>query len=318
MIASSLGLTLCLATFACVRVCTQASTQATRLSIENRLLGQGYLSALDELDYWTRYDDPHASAQPLRAPGEPFQPLPFTGDLTLDPDQSAPANWWRGVGCTNDPTTAPAYGRYDRIAANDPGAPFRHQPMLLDRVASGLGFVALFDYAPANLLYSHAESGGAIPPRWWEYADMPDRLAVYDTRRAPRDFCGATHGGAFVITLDPVLLAAGASHHRFDLWSWSGPWGDPWTGRGAVAASASTAEALPLSPAHWPRVQTTVRHLSANYRHLHAAGVRLVSPLTGEVIRLSFTTTTTTLRGARRQRRSTSGWAKPGDPTLDD
>jgi hypothetical protein len=42
-----------------------------------------------------------------------------------------------------------------------------------------------------------------------------------------------------------------------------------------------------------------------------------MSPLTGQQTFLSFTTISTSLRGARQQRRPSGGWAQPGDPTLD-
>ena len=61
-----------------------------------------------------------------------------------------------------------------------------------------------------------------------------------------------------------------------------------------------------------------------NAHHVAVAKISRFSPMTGELIELSWTGLGTTLRGARQQRQPTTGWARwdndPGvtnDPTLD-
>jgi type II secretory pathway pseudopilin PulG len=76
-------------------------------------------------------------------------------------------------------------------------------------------------------------------------------------------------------------------------------------------------------PTHWPDVEVSVGRLIKNAHHVAVAKVRRTSPLTGEVIELSWCGLGTTLRGARQQRHQTSGWARwdngggSVDPNLD-
>jgi len=58
LVAMAVGLILVLVAMVAVRTTVQTAALANRLGLENRLMRQGVLEALDELDYWTRYDDP--------------------------------------------------------------------------------------------------------------------------------------------------------------------------------------------------------------------------------------------------------------------
>ncbi len=99
MLAMALGMVIVFTAFAGVRVAGQCYTISTKLSLENSLLRTGFMKALDEMDFWTSYDDPYDSSmsfgsynggEVLRNPGLPF--CPFTGNfpansgsLTADP-----------------------------------------------------------------------------------------------------------------------------------------------------------------------------------------------------------------------------------------
>jgi hypothetical protein len=77
-------------------------------------------------------------------------------------------------------------------------------------------------------------------------------------------------------------------------------------------------------PEHWPVVTVGVARYIKSAKFANVARVRWVNPMTGNQAEVSFTGVGTTLRGARMQRRPTSGWARwdnaPGsvnDPHLD-
>ncbi|MBA3700075.1 MAG: prepilin-type N-terminal cleavage/methylation domain-containing protein [Planctomycetes bacterium] len=77
-------------------------------------------------------------------------------------------------------------------------------------------------------------------------------------------------------------------------------------------------------PQNWPEVKVSVARFIKSAHHVAVAKISRFSPMTGELIELSWTGLGTTLRGARQQRLPTTGWAHwdndPGvtnDPTLD-
>src|SRR3954468_10318419 len=91
VIAIALGLVLCLTAAATMRTSLAAVGASNRLSLENGMLREGIATALDDLDWWTTFDDPDDPAKRrLRAPGEAFSPLPDPVDC--DFDASAPKN----------------------------------------------------------------------------------------------------------------------------------------------------------------------------------------------------------------------------------
>jgi prepilin-type N-terminal cleavage/methylation domain-containing protein len=88
MLAMALGMVIVFTAFAGVRVAGQCYTISSRLSQENALLRIGFMKALDELDFWTSYDDPYDSSMAFgtpnggevqRNPGLPF--CPFKGNF---------------------------------------------------------------------------------------------------------------------------------------------------------------------------------------------------------------------------------------------
>lgn len=74
---------------------------------------------------------------------------------------------------------------------------------------------------------------------------------------------------------------------------------------------------LDYRPSHWPDLTLQSMRYLSNSRFVTLLRVGWVSPLTGQQTYLSFTTISTSLRGARQQRRTTGGWAQPGEPNLD-
>ncbi len=83
-----------------------------------------------------------------------------------------------------------------------------------------------------------------------------------------------------------------------------------------VPTSVLSQPLMPLSPTAWPQVTVSVQRAFAGGL-VAASGVRWVSPVTGRSTEVTFSVYGTSLRGARQQRKKGGGWARPGDPTLD-
>ena len=80
-----------------------------------------------------------------------------------------------------------------------------------------------------------------------------------------------------------------------------------------IKATLPLAKVMDLAPAQWPVVSVAVGHFLKSAHFVNMAKVRWVSPLTGQLAELSFTSVGTTLRGARMQRRhpdAGAGWAR--------
>ncbi|HYE05587.1 MAG TPA: prepilin-type N-terminal cleavage/methylation domain-containing protein [Planctomycetota bacterium] len=328
MIATALGLTICAAAYACVRLCAQVSSTTARLSDENRLLRAGYLAALDEVDFWTSVDDPgDATRQKLRSAGRPFHPLRFVapapgaptapGDLVLSPDQSHPEAAFRGLPIRND-AVANEYGRYELVAASGGTAPNQRQARLLNQVFDRLGFYALFSYAPANTIYSSVDETGATPSIWSRYVTGPYHVSTNEGVCAPRDFTCLSNGAIYQVTTHPSVVDADGNKARFDVWNSIGQaWPDPWTAAG-FAGSEELIAPMPLRPSHWPALALAVRRVCATFRRANQVSLTVRSPVSGEAIKLNWIVAGTTLRGARRQRDAVAGWKVAGRPSLDE
>ena len=68
MLAMALGMVIVFTAFAGIRVAGQCYTISTRLSLENSMLRVGFMQSLDELDFWTSYDNPYDSNMAIGTP----------------------------------------------------------------------------------------------------------------------------------------------------------------------------------------------------------------------------------------------------------
>jgi hypothetical protein len=257
---------------------------------------------LDELDFWTSYDNPdNTSEQPLRAPGcNPFQPLSAPIDSDFDP--SDPKNWWRGLGCDLNKKEYGVYGTFSRI--DHPLSERSRLPIFYRKMVDGLGYYALCDYAPADFIYTYYDENKDVPGEFF------DRIP-FDAGHRPGDFMMLLDDHAFTLTRDPVYLANGINQRRLQIW-------DGFTGsQGELYHIFNPISLLQDRPENWPSLEAQIRHFTAAGRQWHTATILVKSPITGAQQKLYFSTTATTLRGARMQRKRTGGWAAPGDPTLD-
>ncbi len=91
-IALGVGMFVVITAYAAIRSASQTIRAADRLALENRLLRAGFIYAMDEIDYWTMYDDPDAPAgstsQRLR--GITTDTLPATFEFRVNPPPVVP------------------------------------------------------------------------------------------------------------------------------------------------------------------------------------------------------------------------------------
>jgi prepilin-type N-terminal cleavage/methylation domain-containing protein len=85
MLAIALSTVIVLTAVAAMRMAAQAITMAQRMQRANELIATGISSALDEVDFWNQYDDPHggAAGQRLRASESPAGVQSATGHPLL-------------------------------------------------------------------------------------------------------------------------------------------------------------------------------------------------------------------------------------------
>jgi type II secretory pathway pseudopilin PulG len=75
---------------------------------------------------------------------------------------------------------------------------------------------------------------------------------------------------------------------------------------------------IPMKPESWPDMRVECMRYLSNSRFVALFRIGWNSALTGELQQISFTTVSTSLRGARQQRLKTGGWVmSPGDRGLD-
>lgn len=341
IVSIGIGVVICATAFVAVRVSAQTIVAADRLSLENRMMRVGVARALDELDFWTSYDDPTPGSanQTLRGPGEPFHAFDFTAeDLSLDmeprrdPTQSYEdwaardaRTWFRGDAGTDDAKRMGDFALISHLGYSDGGplngAHRRWPHRVVTDVSTDLGYHALIDYAPASMMYACILADGSVPNEFSAISDGGPGVmyssAFWESR--PHDFFALTSGAVFPLLVpdriaDPLYQSPDIHRSLFlDFGTPTAGWGanDLWTRCG------DPQRPLPLHPAHWPELDVIVRHYAANARQWHAASVVARSPVTGQSFKLFFTHTATTLRGARRQRDASSGWSRPGSPSLD-
>jgi prepilin-type N-terminal cleavage/methylation domain-containing protein len=359
LVSISIGASICATAFVGVRVVSQSVAMGGRLSVENQLLRAGVQAALDDLDTWKSYDDQPNGDTPLRGDAQPFKPL-GQGSLALaedfnfdympvrDPTQSYD-QWWRRDARTwfrSDPNIGSSYadayamGDYglfgwDRYADTTVfgGAEKRWRHRLVKEVNQHLGFLAMIDYAPANLLYSYLErqdtwkdKKGWIAGTGWECVaggsgGIGTMVSNAWAEDKPHDFVCLLTGTFFTIVVpsrqtDPRYKDPAVNRAMFQSW-WNfyetgrtGP-NSGWGGNDGYTVGGTKLTMLPLRPATWSDVAVRVRHYAANARQFHSATIMSQSPVTGQVFKLFFTFTGTTLRGARIQRQLDGTWGGP-------
>ncbi len=326
LISVALGTMIALVAWSQVRTAAQAAAIGNRMSIENNLMRAGFRAALDELDSWKRYDDPTASPPytPLAGHGRPFSPLnfrslscdvpaPADSDCDLDLDLSKPKTWWRGTSIDWN-TKHGNFGLHSSLVDPDPER--RWYAVMLDTSAHALGYYGMLEYMLPGTLFSYYSDGnGRTADEFFNcWYTPPAEGYLYNQdlghgwENVPRDIYPLSSGSAYAITTNPDYLGGvhgDANRHLFAHWNNVDPqlptnfpqWAMP-----GLMNCAEDVATLSLKPAHWPSLAVDVRRFLMSARFWAKAEIRVVSPLSGQVFRLHFSTHTTTLRGARRQR----------------
>jgi hypothetical protein len=213
---------------------------------------------------------------------------------------------------------------------------------------NAMGYAAFCDYLPCNAIYTwYTNVGDRTPGDMNKFGVNPgynfcngdgnqrsSRGIYRQTYSTSYGYLNPRSSDTYRITGSPNPPAANTlrqwhyQHYESDYnaWDttatgWSGVVDMQW-----FLGHTSWPENLMLQqPSIWPQVQVSVGRLVKNAHFVAVAKVRRTSPLTGEVIELSWCGLGTTLRGARQQRlRDNPGWArwdnKSGatiDPNLD-
>jgi len=193
---------------------------------------------------------------------------------------------------------------------------------------NALGFYGLCDYSGANAIYgSYGDPGGdnrydgtgdtdqGFAPEWggsWsggQFAngDGGTRMprGVYrltkDTSYLVVPATESNRDGGTVAALLPPNRLVELNHRNFTSGK-NGGASDNDISRIYDLAFVNQAM-LPIRPPNWPELSVGVMRYLTHNRFATLCKVRWTSPLTGELVEISFSTLSTSLRGARQQRR---------------
>lgn len=173
MLAMGLSIVIIGTAFSAVRMVSQSTAIANRLSQENALMRAGFLAASDELDFWRTYDDPlDPSGQRLRGAGKPFCPMSY--DPTR-PDGD-PRRWWRGYGSTLSGTVnSTTWGDYSLLSKDGHTDPMRAWlPTQTRTMLQTIGRYGAIGYLPGNAIFSYYDATGtltATPKDVWAFTE---------------------------------------------------------------------------------------------------------------------------------------------------
>ncbi len=186
-------------------------------------------------------------------------------------------------------------------------------------MARTLGNYALLDYLPANTLYQAFDAGG-VELAELAACEMTDPVArprlcvpIGVNNDMPRDISALTFAAGYAITSDPGMIAAGVDRGGFADYRLYGPLDPRWMTADMHARFVERVTPLALAPTHWPRLALGLRRFVYFNRWVSLGEIRLADPVSGAAMKLHFTLATTTLRGARQQRR----WPHWGSSVMD-
>ena len=191
MIAIAMGMLVIYITMQSVRVAANTVTKSNRIAVENELLRVGFIEALDEVDLWSRSDNPDAlfqnrdAEQALRKDhaangGMSFTPLP-SADMNLKFDESfghgawnqhpsarAAANprTWTRVNYFEENNQKHLWGTSFYYSNMDSAkAPWTWQSTQIKLVLDTMGFWGAMEYQPANAFFGYYGSAMEDKPK---------------------------------------------------------------------------------------------------------------------------------------------------------
>jgi Prokaryotic N-terminal methylation motif len=196
--------------------------------------------------------------------------------------------------------------------------PHRWYTRQLLGLSRALGFYGMCDYLPSNVLYGvYVPPGADISRGGLATYFQPDRGFFIGSgmERVPTLGLYALTVTQSYGVVDPTAVTAGKplaealySFYNSD-YTASG-------GGGADRLQQFMKLMMPLKPwattlpANWPQLAVGVARYIKSAKFVGIARIRWSDPLTGNTSELSFTGVGSSLRGARMQRKPTSGWAE--------
>lgn len=310
LIALGLAMLVGLAAFTAFATTSKAVTKANRIALQNRLLVNGTMYAMEDLDAWRSYNSLnaprsgtlHTTPDPDR-PGtaRPFNDFTFhhqgvripLEDLAFRADDS---KWWyRSVYVPRGGSAQPDYTLLGHRGGAGEGA-FLHD--LGHALMTQLGNYATLDYWPPGVPLGVTDATG--------------KKAGYLTSTGS----GLASGGENIwppsarIGGDEGQWAVLIANHPHDLDY----------NRRTIRSDFNEVilSDLPLAdrqvrydqhlprgtagPADWPMLQTIQRHLIQRNLFIHQSSVKMHDYDTGETMLVAFSAPCTSLRGARRMR----------------
>lgn len=208
-----------------------------------------------------------------------------------------------------------------------------------------LGYYGFADYVPANTLFACYRGANDATPMFPANLDgMPTVLFKPGTQfdngegaqEYPKGIWRLTMVASYAM-LSPTsgMALTPAAHQRkyiVGYWNNTGEFStflrETENQRDLITGQKPNVSRELTQPTHWPAVTVTTQRFIKTARFVNLCRVRMVSPITGEQSELTFTSFSTTLRGARQQRRHPAqgnGWARwdnatgaTNDLTLDD
>lgn len=337
-IAIALGSLIILVCTAGFRVASQTVTLANRMSLQNAMLRSAVTAANEEMDFWDSFDSrSDTTKQVLRGATYPFAPMDFNvvdsdgnPDTLLNFNPAHPRLWWSGhlwsSNRLNDGTNYQRrFGDYSLFGRQGMTSydtiPFYHHPvvgydthnLLRDRawrhtivphLATNLGYMAAFDYLPANFVYGFYESSGDMPIEFGAPGVGPGRFRnAWHGRNSPMQKVEAGHDNGYILTNTTGVSGYPNTHpnsHRASYNDNGGTWTDTlYPDRFNAFPVVSFANAL---PSLWPTVRMQVKVCYQWMDFRHQVQISQTDPHTGLSTSMVLHGMTTTLRGARRQR----------------
>jgi prepilin-type N-terminal cleavage/methylation domain-containing protein len=333
LVSVALGSVICYTAYVCLRVCSHSVSVVNKLSLENNLMRTGVRSGLEEVDFWTTVDDPNdPTRQPLRQQLSDGSWPPFrrcdasfnfnATEMQLRFDPHLLHAIYRGhdnqkitpynVNGYTDADWDQVWGDYSLFLRIDhPDLDHRWLAAMIKNISWNLGYYALLDYMPCNTIYSWYRADGTLDVELYPAYINTNRREhgkLYygnSDNMASRDFGSLMFDSPVFVTNAKEYIDALYPRQLFRLWyqqvyRWTPDLFD-FEG-GAIERTAIRPAVLATKPAHWPDVTTTVNRFLNQARWINGVRVICANPLNGEQMKLYFSATGTTLRGARRQR----------------
>jgi prepilin-type N-terminal cleavage/methylation domain-containing protein len=200
----------------------------------------------------------------------------------------------------------------------------------LEGLRNTLGYYGVCEYMPSSTCFAVYGSSNAAArstgrdqgyqAEWLELAggtycftvdegDCVIPRGIYGkTNNAPFAIIPGCEGTTFAAAPTQTLVTENARFHRV------GQYATVATIADFLGKSMPVSPLLGDRPSSWPSLEVSICRMLGWRRFVTSCRVRIASPLTGQTIELSFTALTTSLRGARQQRRLSQ---TPNDPEYD-